>query len=125
MSKPAHKAIEQELKKKGGQILVSSISVWEISLLVEKGRLTLSMELDEWLRVAASIHNLHFIPVDNEIAVQSVCLPGDFHPDLADRIITALARYYSAPLVTSDSKIQDYKYVQTTWSQRHNTLNFG
>ncbi|TXL14083.1 hypothetical protein BMR04_13685, partial [Methylococcaceae bacterium HT3] len=75
--------------------------------------------------VAASIHNLHFIPVDNEIAVQSVCLPGDFHPDLADRIITALARYYSAPLVTSDSKIQDYKYVQTTWSQRHNTLNFG
>jgi len=53
--------------------------------------------------------------VDNEVAIQSVRLPGDFHPDPADRMITALSRHYSAPLVTNDSKIQNYKYVKTIW----------
>ena len=115
LSKPAHQAIEQELKNKDGQILVSSITAWEISLLVEKGRITLTMDLDEWLRTISDIENLHFIPIDNEVAVQSVRLPGDFHPDPADRMITALARHYSAPLVTSDSKIQNYKHVNTIW----------
>ena len=115
LSELALNAIEQELNNENGQILVSSITAWEISLLVEKGRITLTMELDEWLRVAASIKNLHFIPVDNEVAVQSVRLPGSFHPDPADRMITALARHYSAPLVTCDTKIQNYKYVKTIW----------
>jgi len=73
------------------------------------------MDLYEWLRTAADIKNLHFIPVDNEVAVQSARLPGNFHPDPADRMITALARHYSAPLVTSDAKIQDYKFVKTIW----------
>ena len=115
LSELALNAIEQELNNENGQILVSSITAWEISLLVEKGRITLTMELDEWLRVASSIKNLHFIPVDNEVAAQSVRLPGSFHPDPADRMITALARHYSAPLVTCDTKILDYKYVKTIW----------
>ncbi|MCU7800253.1 MAG: type II toxin-antitoxin system VapC family toxin [gamma proteobacterium symbiont of Lucinoma myriamae] len=107
LSKAAHKAIELELKNEDGQILVSSITVWEISLLIEKGRIT--MDLDEWLRTVSDIKNLHFIPIDNEVAMKSVRLPGDFHPDPADRMITTLARHYSAPLVTSDAKIQNYK----------------
>lgn len=115
LSKPAYQAIEQELNNKDGQILVSSITPWEISLLVDKGRITLTMELQEWLRTVSEIENLNFIPIDNEVAVQSVRLPGDFHPDPADRMITALSRHYSAPLVTSDSKIQNYKYVKTIW----------
>lgn len=115
LSKPAGNAIEKELKNEDGQILVSSITAWEISLLVEKGRITLTMDLYEWLRTAADIKNLHFIPVDNEVAVQSTRLPGNFHTDPADRMITALARHYSAPLVTSDAKIQDYKFVKTIW----------
>ena len=115
LSKPAYQAIEQELKDKDGEILVSSITAWEISLLVEKGRISLTMDLDEWLRTVSDIENLQFIAVDNEVAVQSVRLPGEFHPDPADRMITALARHYSVPLVTSDSKIQNYKHVKTIW----------
>ncbi len=115
LSKPAYQAIEQELKNKDGQILISSITAWEISLLVEKGRITLTMNLDEWLRTVSDIEKLHFIPIDNEVAVQSVRLPGYFHLDPVDRMITALARHYSAPLVTSDSKIQNYKHVKTIW----------
>ncbi len=49
-----------------------------------------------------SIDAVQFVPIDNGVAVQSVQLPGDFHPGPADRMITALARHYSAMLVTSE-----------------------
>ncbi len=114
LSTSARKAIESELNVKG-TILVSSITTWEIALLIEKERLTLTMDLDEWLQTITDIDAVKFVPVNNELAVHSVRLPGEFHPDPADRIITALARHHSVPLITSDAKIRDYKYVKTIW----------
>jgi len=52
---------------------------------------------------------------DNEVAIQSVRLPSEFHPDPADRMIVALARRLSTALVTSDAKIRAYKHVKTIW----------
>jgi PIN domain nuclease of toxin-antitoxin system len=98
-----------------GTILVSSITAWEIALLVEKGRLTLTTELNLWLQTIASIDGVKFVPVNNELAIHSVQLPGEFHSDPADRIITALARLHTAPLVTSDVKIREYNHVKTVW----------
>lgn len=40
----------------------------------------------------SQIEAVSFMPVDNEIAVKSVELPGEFHKDPADRIIVATAR---------------------------------
>ncbi len=54
------------------------------------------------------------MPVDNEIAVQSVALT-DFHKDPADRIIVATARKFAAELVTVDEKIRSYRFVKTIW----------
>ena len=56
-----------------------------------------------------------FVGITNKLAIQSVQLPGDFHPDSADRMITALARHYSAMLVTNDDKIRNYRHVKTIW----------
>jgi PIN domain nuclease of toxin-antitoxin system len=56
-----------------------------------------------------------FVPVDNEIAVRSVELPGEIHKDPADRMIVATARKLAAPLVTADEKIQNYPHVRTIW----------
>lgn len=114
LSLSASRTINAELRKEGS-LLISSISAWEMALLVEKGRLTLTMDLDEWLRTIEAIEGVTFVPVNNELAIQSVRLPGGFHADPADRIITALARLHSAPLITSDSKIRNYKYVKTIW----------
>lgn len=84
-------------------------------MLINKNRLALTMDLNEWLDTVMSIDVLQFVPVDNEVAIQSVQLPGDFHPDPADRMITALARHHSVALVTSDKKIRGYKHVKTIW----------
>jgi PIN domain nuclease of toxin-antitoxin system len=114
LSQKARKAIESELTG-DGQVIVSAITAWEIAMLVEKGRLALTMNIDDWLETVASIEGVAFVSLDTDVAIQSVRLPGEFHPDPADRMIVALARHYSAPLVTADAKIRVYRHVKTIW----------
>jgi PIN domain nuclease of toxin-antitoxin system len=113
LSNKAKTAIERELR--GGQIIVSAISAWEIAMLVEREKLVLSMDVGSWLAAVAEIENVRFVPVDVEVAVKSVVLPGEFHKDPADRMIVATARKLAAPLVTKDEKILAYVHVNTIW----------
>ncbi|WP_263078821.1 hypothetical protein [Endozoicomonas sp. Mp262] len=55
LSNTARSLIEKQMED--GQIIVSSITAWEISLLVSKERLKLSMDVDSWLGVVSSIVN--------------------------------------------------------------------
>lgn len=114
LSPKALKAIEDGLKN-DGQVMVSAISAWEIAMLVAKGRLALSMDVDDWLATAAAIDGVVFVPVDVAVSVHSVRLPGTFHADPADRMIVALARHYSVPLITADEKIISYPHVKTIY----------
>lgn len=99
----------------GSEVIVSSISAWEIAMLIEKGRLILSMDVESWIDEVAQIDGLRFMPVDNEVSIKSTVLPGEFHKDPADRIIVALARKLAVPLVTADEKIINYEHVKTIW----------
>jgi len=70
LSTTAAKAINSALKNSSEEI-VSSISARAISMLIEKGRLILSMDVDSWLDEISQIDGVPFMPVDNEIAVKS------------------------------------------------------
>ena len=113
LSKKARASIERE--QQGGDIIVSSISAWEIAMLVDRDRLVLSMDVDNWLATVAQIDTVRFLPVDVEIALKSVGLPGEFHKDPADRMIVATARKLAVPLVTKDEKMRAYAHVKTIW----------
>lgn len=113
LSKKAKAAIGRELD--GGDIIVSSVSAWEIAMLVDRERLLLSMDVTSWLATVAEIEAVRFVPVDVEIATKSVVLPGEFHKDSADRMIVATARKLAVPLVTKDEKIRAYAHVKTVW----------
>lgn len=115
LTKAAKRAIEQEGKAEAGAIAVSAISAWEIAMLVNKGRLILSMDVESWLQTVAEIPHVRFIPVDNDIALKSTMLPEPFHKDPADRMIVATARALAAPLVTADGNIQAYPHMKTIW----------
>lgn len=84
-------------------------------MLVAKGKLHLNRDVLEWTEIAASVEGFHFVPVDNIVAIRSQTLPGEFHPDPADRLIVALARGLAVPLVTADQKIRDYPHINTIW----------
>ncbi|MCQ6262466.1 type II toxin-antitoxin system VapC family toxin [Alcanivorax sp. MM125-6] len=115
LSAEAAAAIERERMSEDGIILISSISAWEVAMLVGRGRLTLTMNVDDWLETVGRIPGVRFVPVDNQIGVESTRLPGDFHKDPADRLIVALARHLNIPLVTADQKIQAYRHVHAIW----------
>ncbi|MGS2724318.1 type II toxin-antitoxin system VapC family toxin [Porticoccus sp. GXU_MW_L64] len=116
LSATARKVIDHTLAN-NGEVIISSISAWEIAMLVEKNRLILSMDVSSWLEEVVQIEGVRFAPVDNEICIHSTTLPGEFHKDPADRMIVATARKLAAPLVTADKKILNYKHVKTIWGE--------
>ena len=89
-------------------VKVSAISVWEVSMLEAKGRISLSMNCLDWVKKALDAPGISLVPLTPEIAVLSSRLPGDFHGDPADRIIVATAMSLGASLVTKDGKILSY-----------------
>lgn len=114
LSATAEKAIKRTLAR-GSEVLISAISAWEVAMLIEKGRLVLSMDIENWFDEVSQIDGLRFIPVDNEIGIKSTVLPGTFHQDPADRMIVATARKLAISLVTADEKIRSYEHVKTIW----------
>lgn len=114
ISKRAYKKIDLEIKK-NNNILISSITVWEIYMLVKKGRLKFSLDIDIWIEKVEQLNFLLFVPVNNKIAAKSVFLPGTFYNDPADRIIVATAMQNGATLITSDSRILKYSPLQSLW----------
>lgn len=115
LSAHARERIEQTIASAGRRVLVSAISAWEIAMLVERGRIALAMDLDEWLQAVESLEGVALVPVSAQVAVQSATLPGDLHKDPADRMIVALARERNAVLITADDKIQRYPHVRWAW----------
>ncbi len=113
LSKRAKNEVQAAVEDKS--ILISSISAWEVALLVTKKRLKLTLDISDWIAKSESLPFIQFVPVTNSIAVKSVNLPSPLHPDPADRIIIATALSVGAPLVTKDKKLLDYSPIKTIW----------
>ena len=96
-------------------LLVSAISCWEVAMLVSRGRLALSLEVERWLALVAAIPAVRLLPLEPGVAVAATRLPEPFHADPADRFLVAQARALAAPLLSADSKIQAYAHVQSLW----------
>lgn len=84
-------------------------------MLVERGRIALAMDLDQWLSAVQDLDGVDVMAVSARVAMQSAHLPGEFHKDPADRMIVALARELNAPVITADQKIQRYAHVRWVW----------
>ncbi|MCH8494430.1 MAG: type II toxin-antitoxin system VapC family toxin [Balneolales bacterium] len=110
LSTKAKKSIEAAEK-----LGISTISAWEIGMLVQKGRLSLIHDVSEWIELAGRLPKMEWIQVDTKIAVLSTRLPGSFHGDPADRIITATAMSRGAALITADRLLKEYNHVRTIW----------
>ena len=96
-------------------VAASTISAWEICLLVKAGRMTLATDIETWFRDFEILPYFRFVSVDVHIAKTAVFLPTWSHKDPADRIIVATALRLGAPLVTKDEKIRRSKLVRTIW----------
>ena len=113
LSEKARRSLDKSMKENG--IIISSISTWEVALLVAKKRLQLTLSVSDWIAKSEALPFITFIPVDNSVAIKSVNLPQPLHNDPADRIIISTAISMGGPLVTKDEKILKYPHVQTIW----------
>lgn len=82
------------------------ISLWEVALLAQLGRLRLDDDLEDWLRIAASPATVEVLPITTDVVAEMNRLPATFHQDPADRLIVATARAAGLPLATHDARIR-------------------
>lgn len=113
LSRRAHRTIHEAAEEAG--VYVSSISVWEVAQLVVRGRLELTMEVESWVAKSEAMPFLHFVPVDNVIALKSVRLTEPLHNDPADRMIIATSTILGFPLITRDKRIRQYPHIRSIW----------
>ena len=99
----------------GGRIAVSTVTFVEITRLHRHGRIDLGCHPAVWRRERLRSGLLE-IPVDGEVAVESVLLMNTgFHRDPADQLIVATAMLAGKRLATTDQKI-------IGWAQRSRLL---
>lgn len=99
--------------KEASEILVSSISIWEIGLKIKQQKLTIPMSAEAYADEIARVSRVRIVPVDSQNWLENVRLDWD-HRDPADRTVVALANLNESQLVTSDRKILDF-YSRAIW----------
>ncbi len=97
------------------ELLLSVISIWEFSKLLEKGRLKISVNGYTWIEQALILPKLKVCELTPQTAFNSTTLPQPIHDDPADQILIATARIENAVIITKDQLIQNYPHVKTIW----------
>jgi PIN domain nuclease of toxin-antitoxin system len=89
----------------GGTVLLSAVTVWEIALLVDIGRLDLDVPVETWVGRFLDYPGLKPAPLDHQTAARSYQLHHLENRDPADRLLIATAIEIGCPLVTYDARI--------------------
>jgi PIN domain nuclease of toxin-antitoxin system len=86
-----------------GQLLISTITFWEIGMLIGKRRISLGRSLGDW-RADLINSGVIEVPTGGRIAIAAAELE-QLHGDPADRLILATALELEATLVTADRRL--------------------
>ena len=112
LSPSASKAIDEG--DAAGDLACCDISLWEIAMLVAKGRLRVDEDTVVFLHSIIAARSLRVIPISAEIAALSASGEvGVSGP--ADRLIAATALHCGARLITRDRALTAVPKLTTIW----------
>jgi len=97
------------------ELLVASITWFELATLAGKGKLLVPMPVRAWLEsLSESVRTIATTPA---IAATAAALPKTFPGDLADRLIYATAVELGCVLVTKDERMRAHRHTRrvTVW----------
>ena len=102
--------VARQLVNPGNEIWLSAVSVWELRLLHDKGRLKLIPDAVSWIQDDLTRLNIREAPLTFEVAlaIASLKLP---HNDPADGFIAATAKVFGLTLVTADEQLARLKDI--------------
>jgi PIN domain nuclease of toxin-antitoxin system len=96
-----------ELRDLGNRLLLSAGTLWEVSIKVGQGKLSLSLPYRQWMRKAITDLGLKIVPVTVRYADAQAGLPHH-HRDPFDRLLVAQALVGGIPVVSADSQLDAY-----------------
>jgi PIN domain nuclease of toxin-antitoxin system len=107
----------RELRKaeQKGEMAIASITLWELALLYQHGRLRTSGSIESAIRTIVDKSQVQVIEVTPEIAALTTTFPEQYPKDPGDRLIGATARAYGMTLVTQDERILGSPLIRTIW----------
>jgi PIN domain nuclease of toxin-antitoxin system len=86
------------------ELWLSPISIWELLVLAERGRIKFGSAPRQWVAEAVSRTPAHEAPINHEVAIRSrEILPT--HEDPADRFLVATALVYDLTFATADETL--------------------
>ncbi len=102
----------ERMEHEGG--IASAISMWELGVKVQRGKLELGVGVEEFCRRVEASGAVELVPVDTTTWLRSLSLAWD-HRDPADRVIVATALGRGVPLLTKDERIHAFGGVECIW----------
>lgn len=100
------------MERRGG--FASTISIWELGVKVQRGKLDLGISIAEFTRRLQKSSILELLPVTAAVWLRSLELAWD-HRDPANRVIVATALVQDVPLLTADTEIHRFGGVSCIW----------
>ena len=90
-----------ELHDPANELWLSPVSLWEALLLLQKGKISIQMDIQSWQTRAVA--RFREAPLTFEIVLTAHEL--DLHNDPADRFLAATAKVLNLTLVTADTRL--------------------
>lgn len=98
-----------------GEIIISAITLIELTYLTEKGRLSSTVLTTVQSAIDDSTTAFRLAPVDRAVTDAVQQISRTVVPDMPDRIIAATALAMGIPLVTRDMEIRKLTSVSSVW----------
>lgn len=98
---------------RNNQLVLSLVSVWEIQIKVQLGKMNLRTQLSAVVEDQQRVNQIELLPVKLEHILYLQNLPP-YHRDPFDRLLVAQAISENLTLITYDSVIAQYP-VKTEW----------
>ena len=96
-------------------LYVSSITFWEVGMLVGKNRLSLNVSVDKFCDVGLRKRQYKVLPISPLIANTVSLYANAINKDPADRIIAATTMVHNATLLTEDNNLKGFDFLKTTY----------
>jgi PIN domain nuclease of toxin-antitoxin system len=95
------------------KILLSTVSVWEITLKYAMGRLPLPAKPELYVPSRRKLLGVHSLALEEEAVLQLPRL-SDLHRDPFDRMLICQAIAHGMPIITPDAQISRYP-IRVIW----------
>lgn len=113
LGKAAKKAIVSA--DQSGHLACCDISLWEIGMLIEKGRLAPGLPTVDFLNLLLEARHFEVLTITPEIADFASHESQFKHADPADRLIAASTLIHRGKLVTCDQKLMGVSGLDVIW----------